>query len=340
MAGQPLVKSVMKAIIKDPDNAPRSIILEGAYGTGKTTSCRILAKALNCPHKDKEGNPCNKDSCPICSQDLNQCSFYTEYDASIVGTVDKMREIADSFYSNMKGFYKVIVLDEVHVCSRQSMTTLLKYIEEAPKGIIFIFATTHAHQLLPTIISRSLQIKVTKVPREDIIANIKSVGTSLDISIDDNCTSIIADKSKGHMRNAHMLLDMYQLVGEEEFKKSVKSSRDALIKYMIAIYNKNKAQLFVALKELQTMPIADIHDDFNGLLLDMTRYLIDKQDNPLSKLSNAYGAYLLKFIKEVSSDWFTNSFDNDVTLQTSLLALFEIMITQMPTREKNKTITK
>lgn len=301
-----------------------------------TTSCRIFAKALNCPNKDKQGNPCNKPDCHICSQDMNQASFYVEYDSSVIGNVDKIRELRDTFYYTTDNMYKVIVLDESHVVSKQAQTAFLKVLEEAPRGVFFIFATTHPQQLLPTILSRSLEIKVTKVPMSDIENNIKLASERLGIEITDDIIKLIAHKSKGHMRNCHMLLDLYCLVGEEAFKSSVKSARESLAKYMIAIAKKNTSMLFQAIDELQAFPVADIKDDLDTLLLDMMKALVDKDDSTISKLAQTFNIHLLKLIKNVSSDWVKNSFSDDISAQTALLALYQLITEGMITKTKTE----
>lgn len=153
VAGQRLAKELLISIVRKPNESPRSLLLTGEYGTGKTTTSRIFARGLNCPNK-KDYEPCNKSDCPICGQDINSASFYQEYDATIIGNVETIRELRDTFYYNIKGQYKVIVFDECHSASKSAQTALLKVIEEAPQGIFFLFPTTHAHQLLPTIVSR------------------------------------------------------------------------------------------------------------------------------------------------------------------------------------------
>lgn len=340
VAGQKIIKETMKAIIRQKDTAPRSIILSGGFGCGKTTSSRIFAKALNCPNVDSKGNPCNKPDCPICSQNLEECSFYTEYDASIVGNVEKIRELRDTFYYTTEGIYKVIVFDEIQEASKAAQGALLKVLEEAPKGVFFVFATTHPHKLLPTIISRSLQIKVTTVPQSEIIKNIKSNCEALGLEADDLVVNTIANRSKGHMRNAHMLLDLYQLVGRDVFAESVKSSRQILMQYFLSIVNKNKAMVLKSVGDLQAFPVSDIKTDLDQLLLDMTRYLIESDDTPLCKLSKALGMNLLKIVKQVSTEWFRSSFYDDISMQTALLALWQMSTASIVDKTKAQVRTK
>ena len=325
LAGQSLVKTTLQAIVRNPDKAPRSIILSGPFGTGKSTSARILGKALNCPNKDKNMNPCNKADCPICSQDINACSFYDEYDSSVVGNVETIRELRDTFHYTIEGMYRVIVMDEIQEASSKAQGALLKVLEEAPQGIFFVFATTHPHKLIPTILSRSLEIKLQGVSIADIENNIRNHMVNLNLEVDENVIKTIAQKSQGHMRNAHMLLDLYSLIGLEAFKESVKSARASLIQYFLSIATKNKAILFKALDELQTFPVANIKDDYENLLLDLMKALIDKDDSQLSKLAQGLNTNLLKIVRQSSEQWFSSSFYNDVSMTTALMALWQLI---------------
>ena len=95
VAGQDLNKKILMAIVKNPEEAPKSLVLQGFYGSGKTTMARIFARALNCENP-KNGEPCCK--CANCIEDIDSCYYYQEYDAAVVGSVDNIRELRDTFY--------------------------------------------------------------------------------------------------------------------------------------------------------------------------------------------------------------------------------------------------
>lgn len=323
VAGQELVKEVLKSIIRNPDKSPRSIIIQGAYGTGKTTQARIFAKAVNCPNS-KNQEPCNRPDCPVCSQDLDNSSFYTEYDSSIIGNVDTIKELRDTFYYNKKGQYKVVVFDECHLASGKAQSALLKSIEEAPSGIFFIFATTHVNKILPTIRSRSLELQVTKVSVTDIVNNLRSVASKFNIEVDEQTLKIIAHKSNGHMRNAHMLLDLYSMLGKDKFIESVKTSKEHILNYLVATYQKDKNKLFKSIEALQTYPVADIYTDFNEVILEVTKCLVEPRDTPEGKIAKLYGINFIKLVKQFSSEWVQTSFTNEVSFQACLLALYQL----------------
>lgn len=328
VAGQNLSKKLLKSIIKNKEEAPHSIILQGSFGCGKTTMSRIFARALNCPNS-KNQEPCLKDDCLVCQQDLDNSNFYVEYDSSIVGNVSKIRELRDTFYYVTKNTYKVIVLDECHLASSTAQSALLKVIEEAPKNVFFIFATTHINKLLPTIRSRSLEIRVETVAIKDIINNLKNICKVRNITIDDKTLELIASKSKGHMRNAHMLLDNYLLLGEEDFKTSLISSREALLQYLISIIKYDNELLFKSISLIETFPIANVYEDFQILLRDITRRMVEPKDDMETRLIKAMTPNkFLKFLKAFSSEYIKVSFQNEISATTALMALWQQFTTQ------------
>ena len=107
VTGQKLPKTVLKAICKSPETSPKTIILEGAFGTGKTTCARIFARALNCKHKMKDGDACGK--CEECLADISNSIYYEEYDSSVIGNITDINELTETIYLNESLGYKVIV---------------------------------------------------------------------------------------------------------------------------------------------------------------------------------------------------------------------------------------
>jgi len=330
VAGQKLAKELLISIVRKPNESPRSLLLTGEYGTGKTTTSRIFARGLNCPNK-KDYEPCNKSDCPICGQDINSASFYQEYDATIIGNVETIRELRDTFYYNIKGQYKVIVFDECHSASKSAQTALLKVIEEAPQGIFFLFPTTHAHQLLPTIVSRCLEVPYNLIPSDAIIPNLFQVALKYNLGLDKNneddvrLMTTIAHKSGGHMRNAHMLLDSLQLLGKDIFLETVTSIRPAICKYFLSILKKDKDLLFNSISEMLTHPLADVVSEFDEVILNVMKSLIDKNETPEGKLAKAYGINFIKIMKVTQESWFRNSLSNDISFQCALLSIYQML---------------
>lgn len=310
MAGQELTRSVLEAIVKNPSNSPSTLLFCGAFGCGKTTSARALAYALN----------------PDFKGDLDTSPFYTEYDCSMA-SAEKMREIKDDFYTAVGKGWKVIVFDECHLMSATAQSALLKVVEEAPKGCKIIFATTDPEKLLNTIRSRSLELRFETVPEEKVVAHLKKVAESANITVGENILKVIAKRSKGHMRNAMMLLDKFQLVGEEQFLNSVKTSHSSILAYMVAILKNDKDSLFKAIDGLMTYPLAEVSTDFKEVLANLMSAIIGDttQALPYQQLAKSAGQPLKVIIKGMLEAWFMDSFKNDETMRTALLCMFSMV---------------
>lgn len=319
VAGQNLPKAILRSIVLNPTSAPRSIILSGPYGTGKTSQARIFARALNCEHPHANGDPCLK--CSSCKQKLDESPFYSEYDASQL-KLDTIRNLTDTWFNTLKSGYTVRVLDECHLLSRQVQSALLKTIEEPPKNTFFVFASTDPEYIIPTIRSRSLEIMLEAISPVDMKANLEKVCKDNGITISETALNRIIKVSKGHMRNAHMMLDNYLMLGEEKFLQAQRSSYDSVHKYFVAIGQKSTTQLFASIDEILQYPLSSVEDDFKTYVKALTKDLVTQSDNPVVKL---LGANTLKLVKLFLSDWVLSSFKSDVEMQTALLAVYQLM---------------
>lgn len=269
VAGQDLVKNLLQAIVKNPDKAPKALILQGEYGTGKTTCARILAKALNCKNKTKDGDACGE--CEFCKSNIENTIYYEEFDSAMIGNVSDIKDLKETFYFDKSLGYKVVVLDEAQLMTSQAQSALLKVLEESLTGIFFVLCTTHIDKILPTIRSRSLKLRFDLVKEEDIKLNLDNIVRTKNIDISDTTLNLIVDRCQGHLRDAHMLLDEYLLLGEEQFKKLVQSSKDL---YYALIYYSLKKDLDTIKKiilKLQSFPIYVLKNDYEQIVLDIIK---------------------------------------------------------------------
>ena len=181
-------------------------LFTGSRGTGKTTCARIFAKALNCENP-QDGNPCNE--CSVCRDADNfALSDIIEIDAASNGSVDDARELREAaLYTPERCKYKVYIIDEVHMLSKDAFNALLKIIEEPPEHVKFIMATTELHKVLPTILSRCQRYDFNRVRSEDIAARIKEVAQKENVTVDADGADLIAKLADGGMRDALSLLD-------------------------------------------------------------------------------------------------------------------------------------
>src|SRR3989441_3208966 len=178
----------------------------GMRGVGKTTMARILAKALNC-EKGPTPTPCL--TCASCREIGAGTSFdVMEIDGASSNSVDDVREMRETVRTApARGRYRVYVIDEVHMLSTAAFNALLKTLEEPPAHVVFVFATTEAHKIPPTILSRCQHFTFRRIPRREVVDTLKRVPAAEGIPIDDRSLSALARASDGSLRDALSLLD-------------------------------------------------------------------------------------------------------------------------------------
>ena len=202
---QPHITTTLKNQIINGKTA-HAYLFTGSRGTGKTTCARIFAKALNCEHP-VNGSPCGE--CDICRDADNfALSDIIEIDAASNGSVSDARELREAAeYTPERCRYKVYIIDEVHMLSKDAFNALLKLIEEPPSHIKFIMATTELHKVLPTILSRCQRFDFMRIKTEDIAARLKYVAEQEKITLTDDGAELIAKAADGGMRDALSILD-------------------------------------------------------------------------------------------------------------------------------------
>ncbi|MFZ3069906.1 MAG: DNA polymerase III subunit gamma/tau [Anaerolineaceae bacterium] len=185
----------------------QAYLFAGPRGTGKTTSARLLAKAVNCLAEDLTKRPCN--ACENCLA-INQGRFLDliEIDAASNTSVDDIRELRDKInFSPSQGRYKVYIIDEVHMLSTSAFNALLKTLEEPPSHVIFILATTEIHKIPATVLSRCQRHEFRRIPVQTIVGKLKEMCKQENIAIEDDALSLIARQATGSMRDAISLVD-------------------------------------------------------------------------------------------------------------------------------------
>ena len=216
VVGQDTAVSVLKKIAMADGISVRSIFLKGAWGSGKSTLARIFGRALNCKTFKQTGDVCNE--CDSCKEALAKNSqLYLEFDSSIVGNVERIRDLQQQLAYIPNG-RRLVVFDEIHAASNAAQNAMLKMVEEGVPNTIFLFASTD--EIIPTIKSRSVCLDISTIPFDKIKERVAEVATKQQIKFDDNVLNTIALKSAGHMRDALSLLQLYSLAGEEGLKTS------------------------------------------------------------------------------------------------------------------------
>jgi DNA polymerase-3 subunit gamma/tau len=208
VVGQEHVCTTISNQIKN-DKISHAYLFSGPRGIGKTTIARILAKSLNCENiKAGETTPCNK--CKTCEEiDSSRSIDVIEMDAATHTQVENIREnvIENAQFRPSKSRYKIFIIDEVHMLSTASFNALLKTIEEPPKHVIFVLATTELNKIPETIISRCQRYNFTKVDSDDLKKYLKEISKKEKVEIEEEVLYRIVKKSEGCVRDALSLLD-------------------------------------------------------------------------------------------------------------------------------------
>ncbi len=205
VVGQMAVTQTLKTQIQS-GRLSHAYLFTGSRGTGKTSSAKILAKAVNC-EDPQDGNPCNR--CKSClAIDSGACMDVLEIDAASNNGVDNVRDLRDdAIYSPSQVKMRVYIIDEVHMLSISAFNALLKIIEEPPEHLLFILATTELHKVPATILSRCQRFSFRRISQEDIAARLQYVAYEEKIELDDAAARVLARLADGGMRDGLSLLD-------------------------------------------------------------------------------------------------------------------------------------
>jgi DNA polymerase III subunit gamma/tau len=203
--GQDHVVRTLKNAITEKRLA-HAYLFVGPRGTGKTSTARILAKAVNCVHGPTV-TPCGVcDSCREISQGISLDVL--EIDGASNNSVDQVRELRDNVrFAPVRGKYKIYIIDEVHMLTQQAFNALLKTLEEPPAHVIFVFATTEPNKVLPTILSRCQRFDLRRIPTQIIVRQLESIAKQEGVSLSVAAAEAIAIASEGGLRDAESMLD-------------------------------------------------------------------------------------------------------------------------------------
>jgi len=322
VVGQDLNKEILSSIASNPKTAPRVWVFEGAYGCGKTTCARILAKALNC--KNNKSDPCLE--CDHCRQRDEHNAFYQEYDSTDVGNIASIRNMKDDLISKSDIVeWRVITFDEAHSISQQGMNALLKVLEEIRQNTFVIFCTTEVDRILDTVRSRSIELTFHPIPLVEIFQHLRNICNEHKIEVDDSVLRQIVFYSRGHMRDAIMKLDQYRLMNDKTiFSETVSSSIISVIEMLIQMKQGNRQSVQEAINKVVSHPLAVVKLDYFEVIHNMIRMFVTGAEEPkiFKQVTTVYDRDSFRLFKMSTDTWALNSFSGDLLIQSFFWTLY------------------
>jgi len=245
---------------------PNAYLLTGIRGVGKTTSARLIAKALNCVKNFDQGEKCKADEYCHCNEIVNSNHMdILEMDAASKTGIDDIRELIENAkYSPTSAKFKIFIIDEVHMLSKQAFNGLLKTLEEPPPRLKFILATTEVRKIPVTILSRCQRFDLKRVSLEKIFLHLKNIAKKESGNISDSALQLIAKASEGSVRDAISLLDR-ALISQNIQNKEI---QDQDVRLMLGLADRGK--LILLFKEI-----------LSGNQIEATKHLKELIDNGL-----------------------------------------------------------
>lgn len=209
---KPVVTTLKNAI--SLQRVAHSYLFSGPRGVGKTTLARLFAKALNCEHLNEGCEPCN--NCRSCKEiSLGSSLDVLEIDGASNRGIDDIRQLNETvLYQPTSGRFKIYIIDEVHMLTKEAFNALLKTLEEPPEHVKFFFATTEPHKVLPTILSRTQRFDLERIPLKPLCQALEATLKTLSTTIDSDALLAVAKCADGSLRDGQSLLD--QLVCKKE----------------------------------------------------------------------------------------------------------------------------
>ena len=338
MVGQEHITRTLKIQII-ANRVGHAYLFTGGRGTGKTTSAKVLARAINCLNP-KDGEPCNE--CEICKSAISgSLTDIVEMDAASNNSVEDIRSIREEVnFLPTKAKYRVYIIDEVHMLSQGAFNALLKTLEEPPEHVKFILATTEPQKLPATILSRCQRFDFKRISNEDIIKRLKIVTEESNIQISTQALNIIASLSEGAMRDALSILercvqDGENSIDEDKIKELVGIPKITYIHSIaeaIIEYNIDEAM------EAITTVLED-GKDLNNLLWEIIKYFRDilmvKTNQKLTMYNETDLANLKNLSEKISKERAIHliselsKLENDMKFSTQKLIVFQAGIIKL-----------
>lgn len=349
IVGQEHIKKTIKNQIIS-DRVGHAYLFNGGRGTGKTTAAKILARAVNCLNM-QDGEPCNE--CEICKSALDgSLTDIVEMDAASNNSVEDVREIREAVnFLPTKAKYRVYIIDEVHMLSTGAFNALLKTLEEPPKHVKFILATTEPQKIPATILSRCQRFDFKRISNDDIIKRLKIVCDESNIEISDDALNLIATLAEGGMRDALSILERCNQDGKDKIDED--KIRD-LVGIPKITFIKQIVQGIINQDSISTLKVVEdvLKDgkDLNNMVWEIMKYVKDILLFKSTQKTEVYSKEEIEDIKnlseKISKEELINlicnlsELENSMKLSTQKLIIFQTGIIKLCNKISNKQTTK
>ena len=278
-------------------------IFSGTRGCGKTTTARILARSLNCLSPDHQ-NPDN--TCEVCREIIDGRGLdVIEIDGASNRGVEEIRNQRDSVrYTPTRGKYKIYIIDEVHMLTKEAFNALLKTLEEPPLHVVFIFATTEVHKVPTTILSRCQRFDFKRIAIEEIITTLKSIAVAENITIENDALLVIAKRADGSLRDAQSIFDQIRSFCGDDIKtvellKAFNVVDQEIYFRVTDILNKHNASGAIMLVDEVIKNGYDLRE-FVGGLTEHLRNLLIVRSTESTQLIEVSEGYKIRYEKEAN----------------------------------------
>ena len=338
MVGQEHITRTLKNQIM-AGRVGHAYLFNGGRGTGKTTSAKVLARAINCLNP-QDGEPCNK--CEICKEAINgSLTDIVEMDAASNNSVEDVRQIREEVnFLPTKAKYRVYIIDEVHMLSTGAFNALLKTLEEPPEHVKFILATTEPQKLPATILSRCQRFDFKQISNDDIIKRLKIVCDEIKVEITPEALNVIAVLAEGGMRDSLSILERCLQDGETKIDED--KVKDLVGIPKLVYINKIVTSIIENNVDTALQTIEDVTNDgkdIQNFLWEIIKYVKDILIYKASSHLNIYSEKEIEEIKNLAEKiskekvlsilYELSNLENDIKYSSQRLILFQVGIIKL-----------
>lgn len=314
VVGQKEAVELLKSIAEEPTDAPKTLLFTGAHGLGKTTCSRLLAKELNGYSGD--------------ISDLDSKMFYNEHDSSTLSRIEDVGGYAD-LMGSYPGQWTVITFDEIHTLSSNKQSMLLKPLEDVSQKVFYIMITTEVEKIIKPLRSRSLEVEFYPVQKEELTKHLTDIADKRNECITDDAKEAISLRSRGHLRNAHILLNKYFMLDDKKFFfwGSNENPITLISNWFIAVKEKDTDEVIENLRLIRNIPLIDLKIFFEEFiwLCSLEKAGVKTDNSDVQRVVKLYGEDIRGIFKYYFSDLFNNIYRTDRDFQSGLLLLYEIL---------------